>query len=67
MKEELTNQPTAKPTRKVEAGLSAGAVSTIIVTALKIWGIEIEGDLVAALVTVAIFLTSYLTKEYKQS
>ena len=45
---------------KTKAGVSAGAVATVIVTVLGLAGIVIPSDVTAAIVTLVVFAASWL-------
>ena len=51
---------TSWPTQKVQAGAVAGALTTIALFILKSAGIDVPGEVGAAIVTVLTFLVSYV-------
>lgn len=62
-KPNFINQPTLKPTTKVTAGGLGGAVAVLIVAVLGAFGIDMGGEVAAALTTVLSFGASYLVKD----
>lgn len=59
-----TKQPSPKPTRKVAAGGLGGAAALIIIAGLNhLFGVEIQGELAAAITTVVAFGVAWLVPE----
>lgn len=58
----LINQKSARPTRKVQAQVLAGALVTILVFGLSRFGVLVPPDVIGAAVVAASFICSYYTK-----
>lgn len=58
----LINQPSAEPTRKIQAVGIAGSITTILVFALGQFGVELPVEVAVALTSVIIFAAGYQTK-----
>ena len=56
-------QPTLKPTAKVTAGGLGGAVAVLTVAVLGQFGIDLGGEVAAALTTLFSFAASYMVKD----
>lgn len=56
-------QPSAVPTRKVAAGGVGGAIATILVWVLRLFGVEAPGEVAAAFATAFGFIVAYFTRE----
>lgn len=52
-----------KPNRKVQAGGLAGALTTVIVGIGRMAGVEVPGELAAALATLLFTLVAYFVRE----
>ena len=59
----LTTQPSRAPTRKVGAAAIAGAVVTLVAAALAQAGIQLSGDVAAALTTLVGLGVGWLVRE----
>ena len=60
----LKDQPTAVPSRKVQAGSLAGAVTVLLVwTADEFLGIAITAEVASAITVVIASITSYLARD----
>jgi putative flippase GtrA len=57
------DQPTAVPTRKVTAGTLAGALSVLLVWVLRLFSVEVPGEVGAAFATIIGFVTAYFVRD----
>lgn len=55
-------QPTPIPTAKVAAAGIGGAVTTLLIWLLSLFGIVVSGEVAAALTTIIAFLAGYIKK-----
>lgn len=57
------SEPTAAPTAKVATGAVAGALVTVVVSAVKALGVDIPAEVAGALVVLVSFGLSYAVPE----
>lgn len=49
-----------KPDRKVAAGGLAGALATVVVWVIGLFGVDVPGDVGAAIATILMFAVAYI-------